>query len=86
MDFFNNAQTADEITYGISDNPAFGPRSRKAFSIRHKLAQRILEARGSLPARRFESLEQIDKIRGVGKDTFEDIAYTFEDDKSDDRK
>lgn len=86
LDFFNNAQTADEITYGISDNPAFGPRSRKAFSIRHKLAQRILETRGSLPARRFESLEQIDKIRGVGKDTFEDIAYTFEDDKSDDRK
>jgi len=86
LDFFNNAQTADEITYGISDNPGFGPRSRKAFSIRHKLAQRILETRGSLPARRFESLEQIDKIRGVGKDTFEDIAYTFEDDKSDDRK
>lgn len=86
LDFFNNAQTADEITYGISDNPAFGPRSRKAFSIRHKLAQRILETRGSLPAGRFESLEQIDEIRGVGKDTFEDIAYTFEDDKSDDRK
>jgi hypothetical protein len=34
--------------------------------------------RDALPGRRFTSVSQIDDIRGVGGDAFENIAYTFE--------
>jgi hypothetical protein len=48
--------------------------------IRQRLTEHILAVRDALPDRRFISVSQIDDIRGVGGDTFEDIAYTFEAD------
>lgn len=71
--FFNSVQSAFEIVQGVKDDP--GDNETVVFST--KVAKRILEVRNSLPSFRFESLEQIDAIPGVGPDKIEDLAYTF---------
>jgi hypothetical protein len=71
--FFNSAQSAFEIVKGIKDDP--GDNETSAFTT--KLAKRILEVRGQMPSFRFDSLEQIDAIQGVGPDKIEDLMYTF---------
>lgn len=71
--FFNSVQTAFEIVKGVKDDP--GDNETIIFTT--SVAKRILEVRNSLPSARFESLEQIDAIRGVGPDKMEDLTYTF---------
>lgn len=77
--FFNNVGSAQEIVNKILDNPAYRLNTPRTYGIRLKLAEHILKVRASLPGRRFTSVSQIDGIRDVGDDTFEDIAYTFEE-------
>ncbi len=71
--FFNSVQSAFEIVKGVKDDP--GDNETVVFTI--KVARRILEVRNSLPSFRFDSLEQIDAIPGVGPDKIEDLTYTF---------
>ena len=71
--FFNSVQSASEIVKGVKDDP--GDNETRVFTT--KVAKRILEVRNSLPSQRFDSLEQIDAITGVGPDKIEDLTYTF---------
>ena len=69
--FFNHVTDPAKIVDRIKDDPAFGTSSAKAYGIRLPLAKRIIEKRDSLG--HFESVEQIAKITGIGKDTLHDI-------------
>ena len=71
--FFNSVQSAFEIVKGVKDDP--GDNETTVFTT--KVAKRILEVRNSLISFRFDSLEQIDAIPGVGPDKIEDLNYTF---------
>ena len=71
--FFNSVQSAFEIVKGVKDDP--GDNETTIFTT--KVAKRILEVRNNLPSFRFDSLEQIDAIPGVGPDKIEDLNYTF---------
>ncbi len=72
--FFNWARNVDMILDGtIKDDPSDGPGN----TIGRTLAARILRERNKLPRRRFENLEQIDSINGVGLGTMKDFVYSF---------
>ncbi|MCH9657871.1 hypothetical protein K0U27_04095 [archaeon] len=75
--FFNNASSYHDITEQIKDDPKFGKLSKKEYGIRKKLAQQIISSRNRLPKKQFQSLEQIDSIKGVGKDTMHDIVVSL---------
>ena len=74
--FFNNVTDHQEILDQIKDDPKFGNPSKRTRMSTKKLAQRILDTRSKLPKKQFQSLEQIDAIRGIGKDTIQDITYS----------
>ncbi|MDH3339784.1 MAG: helix-hairpin-helix domain-containing protein [Nitrosopumilus sp.] len=75
--FFNNVTNFQDIVDQIKDDPKFGKSSKKAYGIRKKLAQRILSSRNRLPKKQFQSLEQLDSIKGIGKDTMHDIIVSL---------
>jgi len=78
ISFFNNVQDFAEIVEQIKDDQKFGKPSKRAYGISKNLAQKILKARERLPGKKFQSLDQLDSIRGIGKDTMHDIINTFE--------
>jgi hypothetical protein len=75
--FFNNVTNFQEIVDQIKDDPKFGKSSKKAYGVRKKLAQRILSSRNRLPKKQFQSLEQLDSIKGMGKDTMHDVVVSL---------
>lgn len=77
LSFFNNVTDYKEIVEQIKDDPKFRKSSKKAYGIRKSLAQRILNTREKLPKKN-QSLDQLDSIRGIGKDTMHDIIYSLE--------
>lgn len=76
LNFFNRVTRSAEIVNRIKDDPDFG--MRRGYGIRRSLATRILEIRNNLPGKRFNSIEQINDVRGVGPDTLHDILYSFQ--------
>ena len=76
--FFNEATNPDQIVIHVEDDPEFGLGTSRTYGIRPTLAKRILEKRDSLPDKKFQSLAQIDSIKGIGPDTLHDILYSFE--------
>ena len=78
LSFFNNVTDYKEIVEHIQDDPKFGKSSKKAYGIRKSLAQRILNTRGKLPKKKFQSIDQLNSIRGIGKDTLHDIIDSIE--------
>lgn len=75
--FFNNVTNSQEIVDQIKDDPKFGKSSTRAYGVRKKLAQKILDTRNKLPKKQFQSLQQLDSIRGIGKDTMHDIIVSI---------
>ena len=75
--FFNNVTNFQDIVDQIKDDPKFGKSSKRAYGVRKKLAQRILSSRNRLPKKKFQSLEQLDSIKGIGKDTMHDIVVSL---------
>jgi hypothetical protein len=72
--FFNRARNVDMILDGtIKDDPSDGPGN----TMGRTLAARILRVRNQLPRRRFNDLEEIDRISGVGPGTIKDLVYSF---------
>ncbi|MCH8303733.1 MAG: hypothetical protein IIB94_01235 [Candidatus Marinimicrobia bacterium] len=78
LEFFNKATIPDQIVERIKDDPDFGKKTRGAYGIRPSLARKILRERDSLPQKKFRSLSQIDRIKGIGPDTLHDILNSFE--------
>jgi hypothetical protein len=74
LDFFNRVREVSDITDTlIEDDPSDGPGS----TIGPTLASRILRTRSELTSNRFETLEQLDAISGLGEGTWKDLVYTF---------
>lgn len=75
LQFFNQVQTANEI----SEAPALKDHSGKSngYVIGHTVAQRIVDRRNELPARRFRELQQLLDTPGFGDDKFEDVAQSL---------
>jgi hypothetical protein len=73
VQFFNQVQKPIDIILGVLDDP--GDNEMITFTM--SVARRILKVREQLPGQQFETLEQIDKIAGVGDDKIEDLVYTF---------
>lgn len=80
LQFFNSVEEARQIVDTIRDNRAYHRDTRRAYAVRPKLATSILAARRRLPGGQFTTVEQIAAVTGVGVDTFEDIAFSFQDD------
>ncbi|MBO6936812.1 MAG: helix-hairpin-helix domain-containing protein [Deltaproteobacteria bacterium] len=80
LDFFNEVTEPERIVERIQDDPNRHPE-RDGYGVRLDVARRILERREQLG--RFESIEQLDEIKGVGPDTLHDILYSFRDHESD---
>lgn len=73
LDFLNGVQTPEEIVERVRDDPEYESRSEQAYGVRPRLAGRILDTRGELPNRQFESLDQLEAVHGLGPDTLHDI-------------
>ncbi len=74
LDFFNRVKEVSDITDTlIQDDPSDGPGS----TIGPTLASRILRTRSETDFNRFENLEQLDAISGMGEGTWKDLVYTF---------
>lgn len=73
LNFFNEAQSAQEIVKGVQDDPSVGSDR----SIGRTVAARILNKRKSLPWRRYTSPDELDDIQGLGADKYQDLIYTF---------
>ena len=71
LNFFNSVIDAKDITSRIHDDPSYGKQSRQAYGIRLNVAEEILNNRP------FKKLENLDKVKGIGPDTFRDILYSF---------
>ena len=78
LSFFNNVTDFQEIVEHIKDDPKFGKSSKRAYGVRKKLAQRILNTREKLPKKKFQSIKQLDSIRGIGPDTLHDIVHSID--------
>jgi len=76
LDFFNQG-TAPQIVNRVKD-AGFGSSSNRAYGIRTSLAKKIIQVRNDLVDGKFESLNQLDEIQGIGIDTLHDIIYSFE--------
>jgi DNA uptake protein ComE-like DNA-binding protein len=77
LHFFNTVQSPEQIVQRIVDDPTFGTGGASAYGVRRDIAVRILEARAKRPGKAFSSLQEIDDVRGVGKDTMHDILQMF---------
>lgn len=83
LDFINKASKWSDIA-GIEpqmgpifDNPEFGThRPFKGYDIGEVTAKNILARRAALGGR-FEEFEQLEAVRGMGKDKMEDLKYSL---------
>lgn len=76
LEFLNQATDADEIVSRIRDDPLFGPPPRPTPGITRKVGEKILEERARIGGR-FQSLEELARLPGVGADGLHDILFTF---------
>ena len=74
LNYFNHENNPDKIVELIQDNPYQGKASPRAYGIRAKVAQRLVED-SSKP---FSVLEQLISIEGIGSDTYSDIIFSFQ--------
>ena len=77
LDFFNKVNVPGEIVNKIKDDPGYGNSSPRAYGVRTSLAKKIIQIRDDEYGGSFSSIEQIDEIKGVGKDTLHDIYHAF---------
>lgn len=75
VDFFNTVRTPEQLRKAIIDDPNFGKPLPDGISL--SLARRIIEEREIHHLGSFKSLENIDKIEGVGPGTWHNILISF---------
>lgn len=80
LNFFNRAKDVKDITGDGETNfgNANDPDNWEDYSIGETVAERILEKRNTLPARRFRELNQLEDINGLGLDKFNDLVQAFQ--------
>jgi phage tail-like protein len=75
VDFFNTVQTPAQLSSAIVDDPNYGKPLPDGINL--SLARRIINERDSTFRGSFKSLEDIDKIKGVGPSTWHNILVSF---------
>lgn len=79
LQFLNDASSPETIVRVVQDDPSNGIGR----AVSPSLAKKIIATRQSLPYRRFQSIEQVTAIKGLGKDTWNDFIYTFSNSAAD---
>lgn len=74
LEFFNRVQSVEEIT----DSEEIRDHDGTGTTIGPTVAARILEKRNSLIPRRFQSLEQLLDVKGLGEDKLQDLIHSFD--------
>ena len=88
LEFLNKATKWQDIA-GIEpmigpvvDNPELGKhRPFKGYDIGEITAKNLISKRDSLPGGRFSTKKQVESVRGMGKDKYDDLEYTFRNSK-----
>ncbi|MEM9918748.1 MAG: hypothetical protein AAF990_11665 [Bacteroidota bacterium] len=77
LDFLNAARTAAAIHQSplLSDDPKSG--SARGYTIGEKTAQNILDHRAKLRFRRFQTVEEVLDVAGLGEDKLNDLLHSF---------
>lgn len=75
IDFVNLVSTPEEMVRCIYDDPNSGGSKGKPQTISLETAQSILKQREQLTA--FKSIEELSAIKGIGKDTLNDLLYSM---------
>ncbi|WP_111669046.1 baseplate J/gp47 family protein [Algoriphagus litoralis] len=86
--FLNGANTWQDIAGlepqagPVFDDPELGiHRPFRGYDIGEVTAKNILSKRASLAGNRFSSLDQVDEVRGMGKDKIADLLFSFKTQK-----
>lgn len=72
LEFLNDVTSPEVLAGRIKDDPSFGKGPPRAYGIRRKLAEKII-------GQRFNNLDDILAVIGIGPDTLHDIIYSFQD-------
>ena len=73
LHFLNAAQKPIDLVVGVLDDA--GDAEERGFSM--LLSRRVLQHRDALSGKRFQTLEQVDAVRGISPDKLDDLAFTF---------
>ncbi len=77
LSFINSARAPEAISKSeeLKDDPTSG--SSDGYTIGNKTAQNILDAKKTLPKKKFNSVEQLLDVQGLGKDKLNDLLKSF---------
>lgn len=73
LDFLNQAKTAEDLTEIERYRPDLSKEVLASYSIGPQGAQNLLDARDALPAKQFNSLEEVLAVKAIGEDKVLDI-------------
>ncbi len=74
LNFLNEAQAVDDLTNIEKHRPDLSEEERSSYSIGAQSAQNILDTRANLPAGRFNKLDEVLAVKGIGEDKVLDIV------------
>ena len=74
LDFLNRAENAQAIVDGIQDDPNSGSDNA---GIGETVAQRIIDKKATLQFGRYNKLEDLEDIQGLGTDKVKDMVYSL---------
>ncbi|MCK5312254.1 MAG: helix-hairpin-helix domain-containing protein, partial [Desulfobacteraceae bacterium] len=77
MEFLNAENDPKAIVKRIVDDPYFRKKAPKAYGIREKIAEKILEFRNCKEKKQLETIIELLSIEGLGHDTLHDIIFSF---------
>lgn len=79
LDFLNRARSPEAIAGDGTANPEnpLDPDNWEDYSIGPVVAQRIIDKRLTLPRQRFQSLDELKGIPGLGQNKFDDMIRAF---------
>lgn len=79
LNFLNRTRDPEALTTAgdtVKDDPGAGRRG-KGYTIGLAVAKRILEHRQQLPRRRYEHLDELLQVPGLGDDKLQDLVHSF---------
>lgn len=75
LQFFNSARTSQDITQ--FDFEVFAGEKAE-YGIGETVAERIIERKQSLPYRRYQHIDELDNLKGLGEEKIKDLIQIFQ--------
>jgi len=75
LNYINRFSDPQEFVGLVRDDPLY--KRRRGIGLRTSVARAIYEYRLEKPGQRFESVEELLNVRGLGDDTYHDILTSF---------